>query len=243
MKKQTQNRFWITTSCLALSWLATACGGQSSRDFNNSNVPGAQAPGNGNGGYWSNYPNPNPTNTSNPTPSPTSTSGGGSSSNLPPLAYDFTISGAGGSKPTYTSPAIQTDSILKVRVTAGPAGQLSASNVAYSNFSSTYGCISYTVEAIGQQVQTKALNVGYSYGNVCGAAAADHVIDFSGRLTPGHGAVNLKVTAARYSFYCELLAAGWVYGSYSMFCPLHTVYKNHTVTGRLEVQVNGTSGF
>jgi hypothetical protein len=215
---------------LSLGAALTGCGGESKREaINNNVVPGyTYNPGTG---------TCTGSNCTTPYPTPTSTSTG----SLPPLTYTFSLTGEGGSKPTYTTPPIQTDSILRVRLTAGPAGQLSASGVSYSNFSSTYNCISYTVGAVGQSANTSSLNVGASYSQLCPGAQSSQVLDFSGRLSAGHNAVQISVTSARYDFYCELLMKGWVYGTYSMFCPLHTVYKNHTVTGSLSIQVNGTS--
>jgi len=216
--------------------LLVGCGGESKREYvNASNIGGGSVGGTGGTGTCTGpYCSPS----TYPTPTPTTTSTGG----LPPLTYTFSLTGPGGSQDTYTTPSITTDSILKVRVTAGPAGQLSAAGVAYSNFSSTYNCISYTVGAIGQTADTGALNVGYQYSALCPNAQSSAVLDFSGRLTPGHGAVKVQVSSARYDFYCNLLMQGWVYGTYQMFCPLHTVYKNHTITGSLSIQVNGTTG-
>ncbi len=227
----------ITMVLLSLSLgLLVGCGGESKREYvnNNGNVNGGL--NSGNNGTCTGL---NCNGVINfPTPAPTTTGSG----SLPPLTYTFSLTGPGGNHETYTTPSITTDSILNVRVTAGPAGQLSAAGVSYSNFSSTYNCISYTVGAIGMTADTGALNVGYQYSALCPNAQNSATMDFSGRLTPGHNSVQVQVSSARYDFYCNLLMQGWIYGTYQMFCPLHTVYKNHTITGSLSIQVNGTSG-
>jgi hypothetical protein len=164
----------------------------------------------------------------------------------------FVVSGAKGTDPTATLPDVLTDSVLKVRVTAGPAGNLALSSSAYggySNYSGQYYCVKYTVEVVGfGQATTHALAVGGG-STVCPDADDSEVIDFSRRLTPGHGPVDIKVSAAGYDYYCGLLYSGMIPSAYynwnywvNQYCSpsLYPVYQTHTVSGSLEVEVNGS---
>jgi hypothetical protein len=67
------------------------------------------------------------------------------------------------------------------------------------------------------------------------------IIDFSGQLSPGHGAIPIEVKEARYDFYCAYYYSwGYTYSPYNNWCPLKSVYRSHTVTGEIEIQVNGS---
>ena len=167
--------------------------------------------------------------------SSTSSSSGGTTLD-PALSYSFSLDGTGGNVTSYQTPTFNTDTILKVRITGGPAGPITVPN---SNFSMNYYCVGYTVTVLGQTVATKPLAVNGGNPSLC--PDTQQVIDFSSRLIPGHGPVSISVTAPRYDYYCELYWNGMISGTPQMYCPLHTVYKTHTVTGQLDVQVNGTT--
>ncbi|MEK6704485.1 MAG: hypothetical protein AABZ06_01725 [Bdellovibrionota bacterium] len=152
----------------------------------------------------------------------------------PPLTFSFNIKGSGG----YTTPAIDTDNVLKVRIISGPSEKISIPG--YSNFTANYGCVSYKITVAGRSTVTSILSVS-GFNGLCKESSDNQVIDFSNRLGQGHNSVEISVSEARYDFYCQLYMAGWVWGDMNMFCPLRTVYQNHTVTGSLEIQVNGTS--
>lgn len=181
------------------------------------------------------------TNSTSTSPAPLPTT---STNNLlPPVQESFTVTGSGGTNPTY-SVTVDTDNLLQVQITAGAATNV----IPGSNFSANYGCVTYNVTALGQTVTTNTL--GVNGGNsICPNAPSSQTIDFSSRLTPGHGAVAITVSASGYDFYCQgclmdpALYDAYPYGPYScsMYCPLHTVFKNHGVTGTISVQVNGTS--
>lgn len=185
---------------------------------------------------------------------------------VPAQTYDFEISGAGneGSVATsYTSPTFNTDNLLRVRIQAGPAGNLSLPNGAYSNGAGTYTCISYTLEVLGQSVMTIPLSadprgcdprifndpsnpMGYQQAQNSRYLDNSQTLDFSRRLGSGHGSVSIRVTGARTDYKCQLFLNGYFFYAgnpvtYGMVCPMTAVYKNHVVSGKLEIQTNGTS--
>ena len=171
----------------------------------------------------------------------TGTGTGSGTAFLPAYSESFNrMTGVGGANPTYTTQAVQTDSILKVKITAGPAGNLSLPGSTYSNFTANYSCISFAVTVLGKTVTTQTLAVNGG-GPLCPGAPESQVIDFSSRLTANHPPVTVSVSGARYDFYCGLWYNGFVLGTYNMYCPLRTVYQNHTVSGMLDIQTNGTS--
>jgi hypothetical protein len=138
---------------------------------------------------------------------------------------------------------VTTDNLLKVKVTAGSAANV----IPGSNFSATYGCVTYKVSALGQTIVTNTLSPNGG-NSICPNASESQTIDFSSRLSSGHGAVTITVQPSGYDFYCQgCLTYPWLYNAYpygyyscAMYCPLKTVYKNHGVTGTLSIQVNGT---
>jgi hypothetical protein len=168
------------------------------------------------------------------------------------LTESFEITGAGGNYPEWTipGPALLTDTTLKIRVLSGGAGQISplpGQTVQYSNWSHNYYCVNYTIEVNGSRRETGLLAVGGG-GTMCPSAASSKVIDFSDKMTPGHGPVTVKVVKAAYSLYCQWFQTGmmgyfipysqaWYYYN-NQYCStsMTPVYKTHTVTGTLEVE-------
>ncbi len=244
-------------SALALMVITSGCGGEAYRPAGT-----AQNNGQNNGGFTDN------TGTGG-TPwvpgdsDPDWGSGGDTGSSdgttdpvvvVPAPSYDFAVTGKGGTADTFTAPIVDTDNLLQVRISAASAGQLSLSSGSYSNFSANYGCVEYKVEALGQSKSTGVLSVS---GNsaLCPGAPTYRDLDFSSSLASGHNSVNVKITEVRYDFYCLWakdqnagFAYYYPYGSYygysqqneSLFCPTKTVFKNHTVNGRMQIRVNGT---
>ena len=231
----------VTLGIVTLA-LLSGCGGQSYHDGLTTAAPG------GNGGAT--VPGPGTS------PAPVVDNGGGVDTGFAPaMTFSFSLTGKGGNAPIYTTPSFGTDNILRVRVTAGRADQLSLlphSGYTYSNYTADYTCISYTVTVAGQSIATKPLAVDGG-GPMCPSASDSVVLDFSRRLGPGHGSVQVVVSDAKYDHYCTLWAAcqaqPWTTAcnysfppqSYTMFCPLRTVYRTHTVTGSLDIQINGTT--
>jgi len=192
---------------------------------------------------------------------PGAVSGGGDGSILsdagfiPKASYSFAIAGQSSAQipqsftqggQTYTN-GISTDSILKIRVTAGAAGNnvVPATNPYYhagTNFTATYGCISYVVTVGGQQVRSQTLAVPGAYNYNCPNAPQSQVIDFSSQLTRGHGPMFVTVSSVLDDYYCQQLG-----NSYNnLFCPLHPVYDSnygkHSISGTIEVETNGAGG-
>jgi hypothetical protein len=183
---------------------------------------------------------PTPTPTPTPTPSPTPTS----TDLYPPITTSFTLTGSGGSSPSYSYTPPATDNLLKIRVKAGAATNV----IPGSNFSATYECVSFNVTALGQTLSTGTMSV--SGGNsICPNAPTTKDLDFSSRLTSGHQSVTITVQATGYDFYCQAcLNYPWMFNAYpygyyscNLYCPLKTVYMNHGVTGSMNIQINGTS--
>ena len=231
MKAFKAQNYKMAPAALALMAIfLSACGAEAVREPVTANSTTTQSQSSNNVNF--------PTGTYSPTPTPTS--GGGS---LPPITASFTLTGSGGTSPTYST-TVDTDSLLKIKVIAGASTNV----IPGSNFSATYGCVTYKVTALGQSQVTSTLSVGGNSNPICPNAPSEQVLDFSSRLTAGHRSVQVTVEATGYDFYCQgCLTYPWLYAAYpygpyscSMYCPMHTVYKNHGVTGSMAIQVNGT---
>jgi hypothetical protein len=235
-------------SALGLMLLASGCGGEAYRTVN------------------TNTNNTNNTNTStggtpfvSPTGTPTNWGGGPGPSTgncgvvitpaVPAYSFDFNVTGSGGTAPTFTSTQVETDNMLIVRISAKAAGQLSLQSGSYSRFTANYGCIQYEVTALGKTLSTGMLSTVAGGSPNCPGAPTYADLNFSDSLSPGHNAVNIQVTKVYYDFYCAW--ARWVNSSYitlsqygyqneGLFCPATTVYRNHTVNGKMQVKVNGS---
>ena len=171
---------------------------------------------------------------------PTDTSG----NTNPPLAFSFSLNGrdtSGTVIPAWKSAAISTDNLLKIKITPGAAGGL---NVPGSGYVANYGCISYDVKVLDQMITTSTLAVNGG-SSACPGAPTSQILDFTSRLTPGHGALQVQVSNPRYDFYCvSCYTFPWFFNAYqygcNMYCPLRPLYKNHTAAGSIKVQVDGT---
>jgi hypothetical protein len=228
----------------------TGCGGAAYREQDTlGNIPGGQS-------------------SSNPDSSNGGDSSGGSTGSgytgfAPALTFSFSITGSSGGtsnttpNPTFTTGSINTDNTLRVRITPGPAGSVNTSSG--SNYSQTYNCAAFTItllnkngNVIGSGIQTKALAVN-SGSALCDGASKSQTIDLSGYLSQGHGALRVQVSGARYDTYCMWLLSGvipipypWTYQqAYQTYCSssLYPALAQHTVTGTVEVETNGTDGF
>ena len=174
------------------------------------------------------------------------------------------LTGQGGNYPVYSTQVssgsyISTDNLLQVKVSVQSGGLLSATGAAagtqYSGFSATYDCASFQVDVLDQNgnsygsQQTGMLAVPGSQGcfSEYNGGASSETLDFSGNLSQGpHGGLDVRVTALNYDFYCKLLytylgALATESEYYSFWCPNKIVYKNHSVSAQLQVEVNGTT--
>ena len=245
--KTFERKTFASLSALGLMLLVSGCGGEAYRTVST---------GNGStGNTGTSFPDPTNNNSGSGGTNwsdPGSSSGGGSggtvsSPAIPAYTYDFNMTGEGGSAPTFTSPAVDTDNLLIVRVSAKPAGQIASTT--YSNFSGSYVCVQYEVTALGKTLSTGVLSTVLGGGPNCPGAPTYADLNFSDRLGAGHNSVNIQVTKIYYDFYCSW--AKWVnsspytvyqygYQNESFYCPVKTVYKTHTVNGKLQIKVNGT---
>lgn len=184
----------------------------------------------------------------------TTTTSTTSDSSTAPYNFSFSVTGAGGSNPTYTtgSTLIDTDNLLQVQVTAGAASEAA---VPGTSFTADYNCVSYTVSVYDQNGNllssqaTGTLSVnGPNYSGLCPNAQTSVTLNFNDAVSNGtHGGVQIGVVADQYDFYCQLWWAYYYdgntqfYDDYSYMCPMKGVYSAHTVTGTLAVQTNGSS--
>ncbi len=177
------------------------------------------------------------------TPTTSSTSSTTSSTNqLPATTASFTVAGTRGSTNTsnaYYSITVNTDNLLQVTVNAGSAGSLTIPGY---GFSANYNCVTYKVTVLGDTVETNPLSTGTSSSD-CQGAATSQMIDFSSRLTTGHGPVTVQVESSKYDFDCVSCETyPWLYSYYcNNYCPMDLVYKNHNITGTLSIVTNGSS--
>lgn len=208
--------------------------------------------------------------------------GGGNNTGNSPLnpgfepSYSFSFSdltGQNGSKPTYLTQTVQTDSLLRVKITAGQGGPVTTPG--YEEYNMNYGCIRYKIDLIsivgGQQYKngeskvTKVLSVPGADNSLCPDAPSNETFDFSSRLGSQSG-IKIRVSEARYDLYCQIWwrhyheyyqAALYSYpmyahqwatsyandnaGMYYSACSadLKLVNKLHTVSGSIDIQVNG----
>lgn len=223
--------FTLILTSLGLILFASACGGQPYAEPAALTPPPSSSGGSSGGGSGG--------------------SGGISTNFTPAITFSFSVTGSGGTSPAYVTPIINTDNILKVKISTGMSDRLSIPT--YSNFTANYNCVTYTVTALGKSVTTEPLSPNEMGSPLCPNASDSQVIDFSDRLGPGHGPVTITVDRTRYDFYCQLWTQcqadpfsptcyySFYPATHSMYCPLRTVYRNHTVTGNLAIQVNGSS--
>ena len=222
-------------SALALMLLVSGCGGEAYRTVSTDNSPASG--GSGGGGSGTPWVDPG-----------TGGSGGGTviTPAIPAYSYDFSVTGEGGTTPTFTSASVDTDNLLVVRVSAKSAGIISATN--YSNFSGNYECVQYEVTALGKTLSTGVLSTVPGGATNCPGAPTYADLNFSDRLGAGHNAVNIEIRKVYYDFYCswaKWVNASWPYSGYdyqnlAYYCPVKTVYRTHTVNGKIQVKVNGT---
>jgi hypothetical protein len=180
----------------------------------------------------------------------------------PALSFEnFSMSGLGGSNPIYstyqsTGAYIDTGDTLKVEVIASlPSAPLQAPP-GYPNFSSNYGCISYSVSLYDQagtllNVQrTEALAVNGG-STLCSGSPSSQVLDFSAAILNAQRGVDVQIQPADYDWFCQFWnqqndlygASSPYFQDYSNWCFSTSVYSGHEVNASIEVQVNGTEFF
>jgi len=152
-----------------------------------------------------------------------------------PLDFSFSVSGSQGEDPEEVF-TVNTDSVLRLRVTSGPAQAIDLPGV---SFTARYGCVQYAITVNGRTADTVILSVEGEDNQHCPDAPTSVLMDFSDRLG-GPDAPTITVSDARYDFYCRLWFRGVIGGGYNLYCPIRAAFKNHILSGTLKVQVNGT---
>jgi len=168
---------------------------------------------------------------------------------LPALTTSFQMTGEDGETPNFSVPPVATDNLLKVKIKAEAGSNLSIPT--YSGFTANYTCLSFKVSLFfetndgwvkSSSVRTQTLRVGSN--SWCPDSLEEDTIDFSAYLTSGHGRVGIFISEPKYDFYCKIAyspAYYWLfYPINDNYCVTYPVYKNHTVNGRVDVQINGT---
>jgi len=176
----------------------------------------------------------------------------------PSFTYSFSITGIGGTTPEFQTPnaGIETDSILKVRVSSGVGGAVTVPG--YSAYTMNYGCVRYKVTLFskqgsswvqnGQSYTTQILAVDGMSTTNCPNAAKSQIIDLSHRIS-GPGPIRVKIDEPAYDFYCNYWYTLYYYGvdpyyyvgTFNDNCPVKRAYKTHTLSGSVGLQVNGTT--
>lgn len=215
--KKTQAMTILAVGALALQ----ACGGAPYSEI--SSIGGSSTTSTGSG------------STSTGTGSGTPSTGGGTTpapsdpNLLPPISHAFSNQGV-----TSTSISdIVTDNKLAVTVKLGQP-----SNIPNTGYTAAYRCARINVTVANQTQTVFVSNTGAditeSY-DPCSGAKKSQTVDFSSRLTTGHGAMSVAIQNVAYD-NCRLY--GNVYGS---GCFLTTVYSTHVINGTIDVHVNGTN--
>lgn len=172
----------------------------------------------------------------------TGTSGGTTTTTNTQVAtanFSYTFQLTGGQATTMTSSAtnpvpmrVSTDTLLRVKVRAGNPVTFQTAGWAVG-----FNCQRFTVTVEGQSLEAFVLRQGYTptvASDPCFSAESVATLDFSGRLSPGHGAITLEASGAQYDnchYYNEPRAGG---------CPVHQVYSTHRIEGKFEIEVNST---
>lgn len=172
-------------------------------------------------------------------------------------AYTFTGSVTGPSG-TWTSGDVNTDNLL--RVTIRPqAGQ----PVAGTGFTANYQCVSFRIgiSAVGSGSTTGLMKVNGG-SRYCPDGPEEKTVDLSSLLTPGHGAIRIKVSNATYDwkaqwcdyeYYRMITSGGYYYFGvwypyyvspfgYTYNCPSYNnnpLYNTHVATFDVAIQTNG----
>lgn len=148
----------------------------------------------------------------------------GGGSNTPAYTFNFSNQGPTG---TYTANNIDTDNLLQVSVTLGQP-----TTIPGTGYTAEYSCAQFLVTVLGQSQTVFLSNTGSPGYGYCNGAQVSQMVDFSSRLTSGHGPVTVTIENVSYD-NCRLY--GDVYG---VGCPMTSVYSTHILTGALSIVVN-----
>lgn len=197
------NKKVITIGLITLG--LSGCGGQAYRDAEDNGVSNISSNNTG-----TNFVSSGTSDSTEPT------------SSLPPELWDFSIWGSN----DYTVPdGVTTDTILKIKVKAGPAGKICDSATHCTNGVAAYNWARYTVTVNGVSRKTDWLSS-------TGSGTTEQTIDFSDRLSTGHGLINVSVTKVETDAGCYrgMVANCWA-----------EIYWSWTATGTLEITKNSNN--
>ncbi len=212
---------------VSLGALITGCGQTSSHEEDKTGSAGGGS-SSGGGTY---YPGSNAGNTTGNTGPGT---GSGSPINpVPSYSYDYVLTGNTG---VATVRGILTDSVLRVQFNPGvPQFGYRADGVTLSGYTIGLNCYRVNVTVLGKTLTAFVSTTGSAGVGYCAGAATSHTLDFSDRLTPGHGPVEVRVSNAQYD-NCR------GYGNpYQGGCILQPVYNTyHRIEVLFDVFTNGS---
>lgn len=209
----------ITTLVLVMSLVACGSTKKVGSDLASTASPSVIAP-------------PTPPASSGDTGSPASASG------LSPLTYEINRTGS----QTYTTPAITTDNVLKVKFRVGAS---------QGNIMHQASELNVLISVNGTEITPLYLADNWNYGRV---GETSNVIDLSSSISPGVP-VTITVKNAKNDFYCTYSDMQWQYNQnlymweYKNTNPLYNsypgcrkeVFSSHTWSGVLIVQTNNTT--
>ncbi len=248
MKGRIQVKPLRIAGALALALVTSACGGRANNDT--SGVASTSSP---------------VVTIPLPSPSPSQDPFAGFN---PTVKEDFSITGvtpttSNGVKTYEHHFKVETDNLLRIKVSAGTASQIQITTpgIFYglpSNYNAKYNCLKVSVNALGLTKTTKWLTVDGAAapcfnGKTQVTSVAEDLLEFSKNATAGRSSeVEIVVKNAYYDYYCNdafyysyfYYYLGWSYQTWTAnYCSSfgNTVYQNHTVNGMLDVQVNGSS--
>ena len=154
----------------------------------------------------------------------------------PPLSFEFDKLGS----ETYTTPAFQTDNVLKVKFIPG-------THQGNSFHSASELAVTLTVNGTDFTPQYTSNN--YTYGLV---SEKSNVIDISSYIQPGAN-VQILVKSPKSDFYCTYAPNPFYYWDGTQYAPVNPLYNvypgcrkavfsSHSWSGKLLVQTSHTTG-
>jgi len=175
---------------------------------------------------------PTATTPTTTTPVPTTTAAPASIF-TPSIIQTFNMTASG----VYTV-VVNTDNLLQVQVTAQP------DPVTVGN----YTCAQFSLQALGNTQSTGILAVNGGGLNCSGASSTTGTIDFSTRLSPGHGPVTITISNAQTDYQytqCMTTAYGYPYPPYlqpmygcSMYYPVRSLVTDLEAAAEIQIMTN-----
>ncbi len=151
---------------------------------------------------------------------------GTNTQNLPTApSYTYALNGYNGNLTSTTKNPPNTESLLRVKITALP-------NANYSF--GVYGCMSVKVSVDGTVKRTVALAVPGFPSYLCQGASSSEILDFSAELT-GTGSHTITFSEVMSDNCYGQYGAG----PYTYRCMMRTAYRTHAVSFTAQIQTDG----